>query len=185
MVGLTALWLPILLSAVAVFVASSVIHMVLPIHRNDYKKLPDEKDVLAAMRSHGVAPGEYYFPHASSPKEFGTPEMLAKFKDGPVGMITVMQNGPPAMGKNLAQWFGFSLAAGVFIAYVTGHAVQPGDDYLAVFRMAGTVGFLAYAGAFAQDSIWKGQSWILTAKHTVDGLVYALLTAGIFSTLWP
>jgi len=33
MVPLTSLWAPILLSAVIVFVASSIMHMVLPFHR--------------------------------------------------------------------------------------------------------------------------------------------------------
>ena len=36
MVGLAALWLPILLSAVIVFVASSLIHMVSGWHKSDY-----------------------------------------------------------------------------------------------------------------------------------------------------
>ncbi len=159
--------------------------MVLPIHRNDYKKLPDEADVMGAMRAHGVSPGDYVFPHAPSPKDMGTPEMTAKYTQGPVGLLTVMQNGPPAMGKSLMQWFGFSLLAGVFVAYLTGRSATPGQDYLTVFRMAGTVGFLAYAGAFAQDSIWKGQSWSITAKHSFDGLIYALITAGVFGWLWP
>ena len=51
MVPLTSLWLPILLSAVVVFAASSIIHMVLPYHRNDFKKLPDEEGFLAALRA--------------------------------------------------------------------------------------------------------------------------------------
>ena len=37
MVSLADLWLPILLSAVLVFVASSLIHMVLGWHRHDFK----------------------------------------------------------------------------------------------------------------------------------------------------
>src|SRR6266851_8791731 len=42
MVSLSALWLPIVLSAVIVFVASSIMYMLLPYHRSDYRKLPEE-----------------------------------------------------------------------------------------------------------------------------------------------
>jgi len=40
MVPIAALWIPILLSAVIVFVASSIIHMLLPYHRSDYGNAP-------------------------------------------------------------------------------------------------------------------------------------------------
>ena len=51
MVSISALWLPILLSAVIVFVASSIIHMVLPVHRGDYRKLPEEDRVRVLQTS--------------------------------------------------------------------------------------------------------------------------------------
>jgi len=51
------LWLSISAAAVLVFVASSVMHMLLPIHRNDYGQLPGEDQVLDAMRSAGVGRG--------------------------------------------------------------------------------------------------------------------------------
>ncbi len=38
MVSLMSLWIPILVSAVIVFVLSSIIHMVLPYHRTDLRK---------------------------------------------------------------------------------------------------------------------------------------------------
>jgi hypothetical protein len=133
MVDLTALWLPIVLSAVLVFVASSVIHMVLQYHRSDYRKLPNEAKVRETLRAENLAPGNYYFPHGT-PKEMGTPEMQEKFKQGPVGLLTAMPSGPPAMGKNLAQWFVYCLVVGVFVAYLTGRTVGPDASYLEVFR---------------------------------------------------
>ena len=96
MVALTALWVPILLSAVIVFVASSIIHMVLPYHRSDYKKLPDEDKVTAALRSAGVTRGMYVFPYCTH-KEMKSPEVVEKFKRGPVGLLTVFPSGTPAM----------------------------------------------------------------------------------------
>ena len=45
---LGALWLPIVLSALLVFVVSAIIHMVLKYHNRDYKQLPNEVAVRAA-----------------------------------------------------------------------------------------------------------------------------------------
>ncbi len=185
MVPITALWLPILLSAVIVFVASSIMHMVLPIHKSDYRKLPEEDRVLDAMRAAGVTPGRmYHFPYTTH-KEMKSPEAVERFKRGPVGLLTVIPSGPPAMGKYLGQWFLYCVVIGVFAAYLTGRTRSSGTQYLEVFRVAGTTAFLGYAAAQIQDSIWKGQSWSVTLKHLFDGLIYGLLTAGTFGWLWP
>lgn len=185
MVTIPALWLPILLSAVGVFVASSLIHMVFKYHRRDYHKVPSEDRVLGALRSESLAPGVYVFPYAASSAEMSSPEMMEKYKRGPVGMLTMLPSAPPAMPKFLAQWFVYTLVVGVFVAYVASRTLSPGAPYLSVFRIAGTVAFLAYAGEEAVNSIWRGQPWSVTLKNTFDGLVYALLTAGVFGWLWP
>jgi hypothetical protein len=185
MVPITALWLPILLSAVIVFVASSILHMVLPYHKSDYRKLPDEDRVVDALRAAGVTPGpSYTFPHCTH-KDMKSPEIIEKFKRGPVGLINVMPSGPPAMGKHLGLWFVYCLVIGVFVAYLTGRTRMPGTQYLEVFRVAGTTAFMAYGIGQIQDSIWKAQAWSVTAKAVFDGLIYALLTAGTFGWLWP
>lgn len=185
MVGLNALWLPIVLSAVIVFVASWVVHMLLPIHRKDYARLPDEDQLMEAMRRAGVRPGNYAVPCPASPAAMSSPEMIEKYERGPVGLFNVVPNGPPAMAKYLAQWFAFCLVIGVFVAYVAGRTLPAGTDYLQVFRVAGTVAFLGYGMGHPVASIWRGQKWSTTLKHVVDGLVYALLTAGTFGWLWP
>ena len=185
MVGITTLWLPIVLSAVIVFLASAIAHMVLRYHWSDMSKMPGEDRVMEAIRREGVPRGDYVFPHAASPAEMGAPGMAERFKQGPVGIITILRSGPPAMGRSLAQWFVFTLVVGVFVAYVTGRALTAGTDYLQVFRVAGTVAFLTYAGAEPVESIWKGRRWSTTLKNVLDGLAYALLTAGMFGWLWP
>ncbi len=185
MVYLMDLWMPIVLSAVAVFMASSITHMVLTYHQRDYQKLPNESAVIEAMRNAGVGPGNYHFPHAADLKAAGTPEMIAKFSQGPVGLLNVTPSGPPAMGKSLGQWFAFCLVVGVMVAYLTGRTLGPGTEYLAVFRVAGTVAFLAFSGSEVTNSIWKGQRWATTARHLVDGLLYGLLAGGVFGWLWP
>lgn len=184
MAFLSALWLPIVLSAVVVFIASSIIHMVLTYHRSDFQKLPNEAKILDALRAESIAPGMYLFPHAATTKAMGTPEMQEKFKRGPVGLLMTRASGAPTMGKNLVQWFLYCLVVGVFVAYLTNHTLGPDASYLAVFRVAGTVAFLAYAGSMAQDAIWMGQPWSTTLKSMFDGLVYGLLTAGVFGWLW-
>ena len=184
-VPITALWLPILLSAVIVFAASSMIHMFLPIHKSDYRKLPEEDKVLDALRAAAVSPGRtYHFPYCTH-KDMKSPEVVEKFKRGPIGLLTVRPNGAPAMGKFLGQWFLYCVVISIFVAYLTGRTRFAGTPYLEVFRVAGVTAFLSYAGALAQNSIWKGESWGVTLKHVLDGLIYGLLTAGTFGCLWP
>lgn len=184
MVSLSALWLPIVLSAVIVFVASSVMHMLLTYHRNDYTKVPDEDKVMGALRAAGLKRGLYVFPHCTM-KEMKSPEMMEKYKQGPVGHLTILPSGPPAMPKFLGLWFGYCLLVSFFVAYLTGHTVAPGTHYLAVFRVAGTAAFLAYGLGVLPNGIWKGQTCGMTTKEVVDGLIYGLLTAGTFGWLWP
>ena len=184
MVSLTTLWLPIVLSAIIVFVASSIIHMVLPYHRSDYQRLPDEDRLLAAIRTASVKPGMYHFPFCTH-KEMKSPAAIEKFKQGPVGIMTMFPSGPPAMGKYLAKWFGYCLLVSFFAAYLTGRTVAPGTDYLAVFRVAGTVAFMAYGLGNLSNAIWKGQPFKVTIKEVIDGLIYGGLTGGTFGWLWP
>lgn len=185
MIPILSLWLPIVLSAVAVFLVSSLVHMVLKYHQKDYSALPGEPEVLEAMRRQKVPPGQYSFPHCASMKEMGSPEMVAKYEKGPVGLLTVLPDGPPAMGKALGLWFAFCLAVGVFVAYLAGRFVAPGMEYLEVFRFTGTVAFMAYGVGEITNSIWRGQRWSTTWKSLFDGLLYSLVTAGCFAWLWP
>lgn len=185
MVTLTALWLPIVLSAVAVFFTSSIIHMVLKYHQSDYGSMPGEENVLAAMGKENVGPGHYYIPHCVDPKEFANEETKAKFERGPVAWVTVVPSGVPSMGKPLVSWFVHTLVISIIVAYLTGRTTAAGTDYLHVFRIAGTAAFLGYAGSVASESIWKGMPWSISAKHIFDGLLYSLVTAGFFGWLWP
>ena len=185
MVPLLSLWAPILLSAVIVFVASSIIHMVLGYHRSDLKRVPSEDAFLEAFRKLGIAPGDYAVPCAGSMKEMKEPAFVAKMKRGPRVFMTVIAGGDPSMGKSLTLWFLYSVVVGIFAAYVAGRALEPGAHYLAVFRFAGCTAFVGYALALWQHSIWYQRAWGTTIRSTIDGLIYALLTAGTFGWLWP
>jgi hypothetical protein len=185
MVGITALWLPVLLSAVVVFLASWIIHAFLPYHRTDFRQVPAEDQVMEALRRTPIPPGDYIIPHARTMQEMKSPEFIAKRTKGPIAFMTVIKGGPPTMSAELTQWFVYCLAISVFAAYVAGRALGPGSEYPAVFRFVGVTAFLGYAGALWQNSIWYKRSWGFTVKSTFDGLIYALLTAGIFGWLWP
>ena len=185
MVPMTELWLPILLSAVFVFVASSIIHMATPMHKGDFRKMPGEDRVLAEMRAQGLRPGSYMFPCAGSMKDMGTPEMIEKCKQGPVGMLTVMPSGEPGMGKNLAQWFIFCVVVALFTAHTAALGLDRGAAFALVFKLTLAVALLGYATRPLPDSIWKGQSWGITFKFVIDGIIYALITAATFAWLWP
>ncbi len=185
MVALADLWLPILLSAVFVFIASSILHMVIPIHKSDHKKLEKEDEVRAAMRSAGVRPGEYMFPSACSMKEMGSPEMRAKLEQGPVGFLVVVPNGGVNMGKCLGLWFVYTIVISVFVAYIGSLSLPLGADGAKVFRVTGAVAILGYAFSNVTNSIWKGSSWVTTAKFVFDGIIYGLITAGTFVWQWP
>ena len=185
MVGLAELWLPILLSAVLVFFASAFFHMVLPFHRADYGKVPSEDAVSDALRPFAIPPGDYLLPCPHTPSGARAPDFAAKHKKGPVVLMTVMRPGEIGMGGRLASWFVFCLVVGVFSAYLTSRAIPAGAPYLEAFRFSGTVAFVAYAVALWENTIWYSRAWMTTLKSTVDGLVYGLLTGGVFGWLWP
>lgn len=185
MVVISALWLPILLSSVVVFVVSSIIHMVLPWHKSDYPKLANEDQVRSALRPLAIPPGDYMVPRPSSSQDMRSPEFMQKMIEGPVMMFTVMPNGPMTMTRSLVLWFVYSAVMGVFAAYVAGVALPPGAPYLRVFQLAGVTAFIGYTAALWPMSIWYRRGWGITIKATIDGLIYALLTAGVFGWLWP
>jgi hypothetical protein len=185
MVSLTTLWLPILLSAVIVFVASSLIHMASPWHKNDYPKVPNEEGLRAALRPLAIPPGDYMVPRPASREELRDPKFLEKINQGPNLILTVVPNGPWSMGRNLSLWFLYTLVVSLFAAYIASRALPRGAEYLQVFRFVGATAFLGYAAALWQMSIWYRRAWSTTVKATVDGLIYALLTAGTFGWLWP
>lgn len=173
-----SLWLPVLVSAVIVFVVSSVLHMVLKYHRADYKALPNEDAVREVLGKGAIPPGLYQLPYCSDAKSMQDPAFKAKFEKGPVGVITIIPNGLPAMGKYLAQWFVFTVLISAIAAFAARQSLQP-------LRVAGIVAFTGYGLTNVLDSIWKGQPWANTGRSLVDGAIYALATGLTFCWLWP
>jgi hypothetical protein len=185
MVSIGALWLPILVSSVFVFILSSVIHMALKYHANDFRRLPNEDAVADALRKFDIPPGDYAYPRPESMADMKSPAFLEKQKKGPGIILTIWGGGTNSMTGPMVQWFLYSVVVGIFAAYVAGRALTAESHYLAVFRFAGVTAFVSYALAGWQQSIWYRRPWSVTLKNTFDGLLYALVTAGTFGWLWP
>jgi hypothetical protein len=185
MTSMIALWLPILVSTALVLVVRYVIHTATPWHSGDYSKLPREAAFLDAVRSLALPPGDYLVPHASRVAQTKTPEHIDATTTGPVMVLTVLPNGPRTKLKGLAGWFVYSVVVGAFAAYLATHVLPFAASYLVVFRFVAVAAFLGYALALWQFPTRYARSVTTTIKATVDGLVYALVTAGTFAWLWP
>ena len=182
---LVGVWIPILLSAVFVFVLSSIIHMLIPYHKTDFGKLPNEAEAMAALRKCDIPPGDYVMPHSESMKECNSPEFIEKTTQGPVAFMTFLPNGPMKMAGSMVAWFVYCAIVGCFAAYIGYFALGQGAHYLQVFRIVGAAAFAGYSLALLQNSIWYKRSWSSTFKTMFDGLLYALVTGGTFGWLWP
>jgi hypothetical protein len=182
-VSVLDLWLPIVLAAVAVFIASFLAWVVLPHHKPDFKRLDDEEGLMADIRSKSPTPGVYMFP-CYTPEDLKDPEKKKRHEAGPNGVLTIWP-GPPNMGANMVKSVVFYLVVGVCVAYVAGLALPADTEYMRVFRFTGTVAIMSYCLALVPGAIWFGRSLRSTTMDIVDGLAYGLITAGFFGWLWP
>ena len=185
MTSLGALWLPILLSAVFVFIASSVLHMATPWHKNDYKRVPEEDAATAALRPMSIPPGDYMLPRPTSMEQMRSPEFANRMRNGPVMVMTVMPNGVAPMGGTLAKWFVYLLVVTFIAGGIASHVLPPSADFHVVLHTTGMTAFLGFALALWQAAIWYRRSLGTTVRSTIDGLIYGLITGATFAWLWP
>lgn len=180
------LWLPIVVSAAGVFVASSLIHMVFKWHNSDYLKLANEDDVRAAIRAASPPPGQYAIPYCSDFKQMGTPEMQQKLREGPVAWVTLRPPGMPGMGPMLGQWFVLNLVVASLAGYIASKTLLAvPSTFLGICREVGVITFLAYAGGSVSHAIWMGKPWSSAAKEVLDAFIYGVVSALAFAWLWP
>ena len=180
-----SLWLPVLVSAVAVFIASSIVHMVLRYHRADYRQIPDEESVAGAVRKAALGPGLYVMPYCPDMAQMKDPAFQKKYAEGPVALLTVMRNGAPNMGKHLFQWFLLCFLVSFVAAYVARHTLGFATNGLEVMRVTGTVAFAAYGFGYFQDSIWKAIPWSNSLRGLIDAAIYSVVTGLVFRLMWP
>ncbi len=179
--GIIELWMPILVSAVLVFIVSALVWMVLPWHKTDFRMPKDEEALRAALS--GSEPGLYLLPYHTNPADLEDEAVKKKYVDGPQGYVTVIPNGLPQMGKKLGLTFLNYIFIGILCAYFVSRTITPGAEYFEVFRIAGTTAFIAHGVAYLQESIWFGRPWSLTAKSFLDAFIYSMLTGGAFAGL--
>lgn len=180
-----SLWLPVLVSAAIVWIASAIAWMAIKHHKNDFSKLPNEDGVVDALRKLSLPPGQYLTPFMSDMKNMKDPAVVKRFEDGPVAMINVRPNGMPGMGKNLVSYFIYCFVVSFVTAYVARHTLNFGAARFDVFHLTGTVAIASYTLALIPESIWMWRPWPATIKSICDSIVYGLLTGAVFACLWP
>ena len=184
-ISILQLWLPIVLGTFLAWIASGLIHMIVKYHNSDYQRLTNEDEVMDAVRNGSPTLGIHTFPFCIDMNEMKDEGVQQRFKNGPVGFLTMLPNGLPNMGKLMGQQISFFLVGCVLIAYCATLALEPGAQYMAVFRFVAAVGFLTFGWGIIPFSIWFGHLWSMTAKYLLDALIYGLVVAGSFAWLWP
>ena len=183
--SISQLWMPVLATAVFIFIASSLIHMVFKWHNADYKKLANEDDVRAAIRVGSPAPGQYILPYCADMKDMQAEAMQKKYVEGPIGIITLRKACPPSMAMPLSLWFLYTIAIAAFAGCLAMQAFAGKANSPAAGHLVGVVSFLAFTGGSVQMGIWMGKPWGSVAKDVLDGLIYATIAALTFMWLWP
>ena len=183
--SLASLWLPIVLSAVFVFIASALINMLLKFwHAPDYRRFSNEDEIRAAIRNgNPEAPGQYALPWCT-PEAMKDPAMQDKLKQGPVGMVCLRRPGGMNMGASLFQWFLFCLLVSLFCAFIA-IVLSPATDRHLVFHTVALAALMAYGFGCFTDAIWWSVPWKSALKYIADGIIYALITGFTFMWLWP
>ena len=99
--SLLELWLPVLLSAVAVFFASFVAWTILPHHKKDWRRLPDHDAFADAVKKLEIPPGQYLYPNVATNAEMKEEAYQQRFKDGPWGTLSIW----PAAPNMCQRWY--------------------------------------------------------------------------------
>ena len=180
---LPQLWLPVLVSAVVVFILSFLDWMVLPHHKADVKVLPDEKVLTDHLRQLNLAPGMYMWPNCSG-AERKSAEFKARYDAGPWGSMTVLDR-KPNFALNLFLVFVFYVLVSVFVGYLTANARAAGAAFAPVFQVAGATAVLGYCAGAIPGALFFGKPGRFMLTDFIDSLVYGLATGLIFAWLWP
>ena len=181
---LLPLWLPILLSAAAVWIVSAIAWMALPHHKNDFIGLPDEDAFMDYIRKSGIKPGNYVFPDFRNREAMKSEKMCKVIKEGPIGHLSVWQP-PITMGGKMVATFIVYLVVSTLIAYLASVALPKTAEFAKVFQVVGTAGILAYSFSFIPNAIWFGAYKQTIVASIIDGIVFGAITGAIFAWRWP
>jgi hypothetical protein len=179
--SLASLWLPILLSGVALFIASFLAWMVIGHHKADSSGLQNEDAFSKFVRECNLAPGAYMFPHCPTKEEWKSEAFQERMKSGPNGMLYIWQPNIN-MGFNMFLTFLLFTAISFVIAYLAGMVIPPGADPWFVFRFVATAAVLVHATSGLLNAIWFRRKIL---GDVIDGIAYGLITGAIFAAMWP
>lgn len=189
----THLWLPIVASAAAVWVASALAWMLIGHHKGDWKEVPNENEFIATVKRMGIAPGSYGFPEFRRLEGMPKEAKHAKWDEmqkSPIGLLRVW--GPISMGRNMLFTFVVFLITSLLIGYLGWNALPHGTgagetrpEFAKVMQVIGTAGVLAYCVAGLPNDIWFQRSRREIATSLLDGVVFGLITGAVFAWLWP
>lgn len=184
MVTFPALLLPVAVTTGAVFVTSSVLWTVLPHHRRDFGKLPEEERLMDLLRTAPV--GMFTFPFAEGPGAMRDPAFLERVRAGPVGNVHLVRpESRASMSGNLVHHLVHTLLLYAAVAYLARLGLPSESSALEVLRFVGVAAFVGHAGQLAANSIFWGFTWSHTWKSMLDALVYATVAGATFAWLWP
>jgi hypothetical protein len=181
---LLSLWLPILLSAAAVWIVAAIVWMALPHHKNDFIALPDEDAFMDSIRKSGIKPGNYVFPDFRGREAMESEKTQKALKEGPVGHLSLWQP-PLTMGGKMVATFIVYLVVSILIAYLASITLPRTAAFARVFQVVGTAGILAYSFAFIPNAIWFGAFKRTIVASIIDGIVFGAITGAIFAWRWP
>lgn len=188
---LTSLWLPILLSTAAVWLASMILGMALPHHKQDFIAIPEaqggEDGFMDDLCKRGIKPGNYLFPDFRSREAMNSPKVQKALNEGPSGHLIIWK-APLTMADKMVGTFIVYLVATTLIAYLATVALPPvlGPTPSAkVFQIVTTAGVLTYCFSFIPSAIWWGSYKRTIVANIIDGLIYAAITGAIFAWRWP
>ncbi len=185
---LLPLWLPILLSAIAIWFISTIASMALPHHKQDWINLPDpptgEDNFMDDLRKRAIPPGNYLFPDFRTPAALKSPKVEQALKQGPVGHLSIWKT-PVTMGDKLLGAFIVHLIVAILIAYLTRLALPTSAPFAKVFQFAATAGILAYSFSSIPSALWFGAYKRTIIASVVDGIVFGLVIGAIFAWRWP
>ena len=184
---LLPLWLPILLSAAAVWIVAALVWMVMPHHKRDYISLPTppgEDALMDYLRASGIPPGNYAVPDCHRPGAMKSEKVQRAWKEGPVGHLTLWKT-PLTMGDKLIGTFLVYLVISTLIAYLTRFAIPDPAPFSRVFPLATTAGILAYCFSSIPNALWWGSYKRTIVANIFDGMLYAAITGAILAWRWP
>ncbi len=181
---LIPLWLPILLSAAVVWIASAIVWMALPHHKRDFIALPDEDAFMDHVRRSGIEPGNYVFPDFRDRETMSSEKTQKALKEGPVGHLSVWRT-PLTMGDKMVATFVVYLVVSTLIGYLTRVALPGPAPFAKVFQVAATAGILSYSFSFIPNAVWFGSYKRTIVASFLDGIFFGLITGAIFAWRWP